>query len=181
MTAPVTATAWLGLVALPPGRTHQRTFKNSVPPAPISLQAGIRHFLDAATAGAPPRMAARDCLRAAAVMAAARESLRSGAPVPVSYDFAAAAAGTGAVAAAAAAGKVSSKLGNAAASMVDSAQQAVAGAGQGKGAESPAGKPHEEGVSTPPHQRTPPAKAGPSTPESPGLLTNLPPEDDYSS
>lgn len=143
-------------------------------PASPRPQAGISHFLDVVTEGAQPRLGAADCLAAAAVMAAAEQSLRTGAPVAVSHDWAAAAAPTGATATVTLAGPAAaSKLGGAASALVEGARQLVQAARQASGTCTPperaASEEGEERVSTPPHQGTPPPKSV-STPESPALL-----------
>lgn len=132
---------------------------------PSLAQAGINHFLDCVTAAAAPRLAATDVLRAAAVMAAARESLRTGSPAAVDYSL------SGAAASAAdkvrqAASAAADKAATAAAALVEGATKLVAGGTPGAAAH----KDEEGGVSTPPHQGTPQPKAGPGTPESPPLL-----------
>lgn len=129
--------------------------------APELQEAGINHFLDCVTAAAEPRVTATDALRAAAVMAAARESLRTGAPAAVDYSLTSAAA-------AAAAGEAPLAGATATVRLAASAKQLAAGAGAAAAAA--ARKDDEGGVSTPPHQGTPAAKAGPGTPESPPLL-----------
>lgn len=134
---------------------------NEPPPVLHVSQAGINHFLDCVTAAAEPRVTATDALRAAAVMAAARESLRTGAPAAVDYSLTSAAA-------AAAAGEAPLAGATATVRLAASAKQLAAGAGAAAAAA--ARKDDEGGVSTPPHQGTPAAKAGPGTPESPPLL-----------
>lgn len=136
-------------------------------------QAGINHFLDCVTAAAQPRLSAADVIRAAAVMAAARESLRTGAPAAVDYSLsgASATAGEAPLAGATAtvrlaAGAAAHKAAAAAASLVEGAKKLVSGGTGGTAAR----KDDEGGVSTPPHQGTPPPKAGPGTPDSPPLL-----------
>lgn len=117
-----------------------------VPHHRICLQAGINHFLDVAAEGAPARLAAADCLAAAAIMAAAQQSLRTSAPVAVCYDWSAAAAsaaaatetenGTergmpaGATASVRlAASSAGAKLGSAACSLMEGAKHLLQGAG----------------------------------------------------
>lgn len=123
--------------------------------------------MDCVTAGAQPLMTAPDVLRAAAVMAAARESLRTGAPAAVDYSL----AGPGAVEAAPAGAAATAAT--AAASLVQQAKALISGGaakGHGTPAPSASRSDDEGGVSTPPHQGTPGPKAGPGTPESPQLL-----------
>lgn len=150
--------------------------------------AGINHFMDVVTAGARPRMAAADCLHAAAVMVAAVESLHSGAPVAVSYHFdtAAASAGQPASTAAAAVAALGGKLSSASGSVLEGARQLVQGVDAGSPAAAPGvskdpGSPtspagEQAGVSTPPHRGTPANKGAPPTPESPPLFPSAPGE-----
>lgn len=126
------------------------------------LQAGISHFMDVVTAGAQPRLTADDVLRAAAAMAAVAESLRSGVPAPVDLSFASSASPT------AAPEKLKGKLVAAAASLVQGARALVHGNRKAALAAEES-EDSEGGVSTPPHQGTPPPKAV-GTPESPALL-----------
>ncbi|PSC75198.1 Sodium hydrogen exchanger 7 [Micractinium conductrix] len=172
------------------GDANRVSFAGEVAAADLQA-AGINHFLDAATEGVPPRVSADDCLRAAAVMAAAAASLRSGAPEPVSLDFASAArraaeegqalAGEVGATPAGATAAVASAAASAGASLVAGAQRIVMGAaeeaaGVASGSWTPAGRAAseaEEGVSTLTHQGTPPPKSV-STPESPPLITTHP-------
>lgn len=129
--------------------------------------------MDVVTAGGQPRMGAIDCLRAAATMAAAAESLRSGAPVAVDFAFSAAGeraveAATDGAGPAANAGAVAATVKDAAASLAACAKKLAQAAGVAGEEEGDQESGEEGGVSTPPHQRTPPPKAV-GTPESPPL------------
>lgn len=127
------------------GDTNRASFTGEVSAADLQA-AGINHFLDVAAEGAPARLAAADCLAAAAIMAAAQQSLRTSAPVAVCYDWSAAAAsaaaatetenGTergmpaGATASVRlAASSAGAKLGSAACSLMEGAKHLLQGAG----------------------------------------------------
>lgn len=115
--------------------------RNSRSPA---YQAGISHFLDVVTKGSKPQLAAADCLAAAAVMAAAEQSLRTGTPVAVSRDWAAFAAGpAGATATVtlAASAAAACKLSDAASALVLGSCQPVQGSRKVSGAFTPPERP----------------------------------------